>query len=1021
MSRLLGSLLPLVPLATLAQTGTVAPRNISPTDTDPGYYVRKARMAGVQRAVPAALPTRPAGPQALPSCFEPTDSINSPANGGFTALPREDDNSVGPINLVFGFKLFGTVYTQCFINNNGNLTFDNALETYSSAGFPNTTPIVSAFWGDVDTRNLGSGRVWYKVYPDRLVVTWNRVNYYTNPASNTPLKNTFQLIIRANTGPTPPSPDVTFAYGDMQWTTGNASPNGNTGGFGGVPATVGVNQGSTSNNYIQTGRFNQNNDTPPQASYPAGTTVFSGVNWLDNRCIDYTIAPSGNLPPTATGFPAGNTLTLNVGQTVNLALQFAGPEIGQTVTVTPDLTGLCNSSAPVGTGGSPIVNFSVTGAACNLGSHTVTFFAQDNGTPVASQTFSLTVIVNALVNGQWTGAVNTVYTLPGNWSSGAVPGAADNVTIPAGVPNFPVLTTTAAATDFAVANGASMTIGSGGELSLSGNITNNGTFQGPNGALRATGGAAQTFGGNGITLGELTVGAAGVGQGAPLNIVKLLILNGNLTTNGQPFRLLSDASGTAMVVNNGAAAVNGNASVQRYIGPSANAGPGYRHLTAPVQGAAIGAVAVGGQFNTAYNTTGNTVTPFPTVFRYDQSRVTTSGNAGAADFDSGWLVPDASEAMLPGRGYSVNMPAGLTVNFTPGPLTNGAVTLSGLACGAEQTSGWHLLGNPYPAPIDWNQVATRTSGLNNAVYVFQSSSQYGGSYASYVNGVGPARFIGLGQGFFVRTTTPGTPGSMALDNGVRVTSYQNVPVQRNGAPVADQRPQLRLDLTAGPNPTPAAAYVYFEAGATPGFDPAYDAYFLPGGRPLALATGAADLALSINGLPALTTLGAAVPLRVVLPGAGSFALQAGELRNFGASTSLFLEDRQTGVWHDLRQPSALTFQAAQAAEATTRFVLHVNQARPLATAAALPPEAVSLWPNPASGAVNLRVAALPTTPAALELTLLNMLGQVVLRQTVAVQAGRAAATLDVHTLAPGVYVLRGATATHTFARSVVVQ
>jgi hypothetical protein len=47
--------------------------------------------------------------------------------------------------------------------------------------------------------------------------------------------------------------NVAFCYGDMQWTTGSASQGG-TGGFGGVPSTVGVNKGDGTN-FIQIGRF----------------------------------------------------------------------------------------------------------------------------------------------------------------------------------------------------------------------------------------------------------------------------------------------------------------------------------------------------------------------------------------------------------------------------------------------------------------------------------------------------------------------------------------------------------------------------------------------------------------------------------------------------------------------------------------------------------------------------------------------------------------------------------------------
>jgi hypothetical protein len=380
----------------LAQTATPT-RHINPADTDPTYEARKAvhiaAMPVAQRAGAAAPAAQAGGSNlalaALPSCFEAVDTVSAPANGGFTMVPAGDDNSVGPVALGFNFSLYGTTYNSCYINTNGNITFGQAVSVYSPTGFPYATPMIAPFWADVDTRASNSGHVWYKVYPDRLVVLWNKVGFFSsNP---TPRKNTFELIIRTNTGSPATSPDVTFAYGDMQWTTGTAS--GGSAGFGGTPATVGVSLSANGNSFVQTGRFNVNSADAPIATYPATATTYSGVDWLDNQCLNYTVAPPDNLPPTVSNFPSNNTLSLYEGQTVSVTPQFMAPEGGQTTTVTTNLNGLCNATAVNNGATSPIVTLTVTGAACNLGTNTVTFTATDNGTPVASRTFTLTVVV----------------------------------------------------------------------------------------------------------------------------------------------------------------------------------------------------------------------------------------------------------------------------------------------------------------------------------------------------------------------------------------------------------------------------------------------------------------------------------------------------------------------------------------------------------------------------------------------------------------------------------------------------
>jgi len=989
-----------------------APRVTDPAALDPTYNNRKLQLAPptrvVQSATTAQRSVAPPGTP-LPDCFEPLDRTT------YTPVPRNDDGSLGPINLGFQFFLFGTPYTEVYINTNGNITFDASLSTYNASGFPINIPMIAPFWADEDTRNAGTGnqsQIWYRLYNDRLVVTWDSVGYFSNHLDKT---NNFQLTIYANAGGTL-AQDVVFAYGDMQWTTGDASSG--TGGFGGTPATAGINEGGSGGRFTQIGRFDQD------GSIFTNNMANSGVDFLDYKCFGFRVYDAGNQPPAVSGLPTSGAITVNQGQTVTLTPQFTGPEPSQTVTVTPNTNGLCNTAAVVGPGTNPVVTFAVTGAPCNIGTHVVTFQAVDNGMPVANATYTLTVIVNPPVSGAvWDGDVSTDYLVAQNWQGDVQPQPADSILIPASAPRFPILNGMATASNFTIQPGASMTVGSTGVLTLNGDLRTGGTFDGM-GVLKLTGSARQNVGGASLLrIGELNVGLAGALQLGNVAIGQVLDLTGVLTTNGFALTLLSDASNTAMAVNRGTGRVVGNATVQRYISPALNAGLGYRHLSAPVTGVTMGTIASTGftpVLNTNYNIVGNSARPFPNMFGYDESRVIASGSAGSTDFDRGFFVPaSTSTPFADAKGYTINMMPAATLAFT-GALHNGVFNSGALARGLQTESGWHLLGNPYPAPLDWDAAFAGATGMENAVYVFKSSGQYAGSYESYVNGIGSARYIGSGQGFFVRTALPGSNGQLNLTNAARVTDYVNPTVNRPAPGTGDQRPQLRLELVTSTQQQDAT-YVYFENGASPAFDRAYDAVKLPGGNPLYLATGTSGSAFSINGLPALTAAGTAVPLMTYLPAAGTFTLRVGDLRNFG-STPVQLEDRQTGLWHTLRPQTSLSFQANRFDAAATRFVLHFGQARALATTAAvLPAEAVSVWPNPASNAVSVNVTALPAANEKLQLSLLNVLGQVAAQQQVAVRSGAASTTLDLSGLAPGVYTLRGATSTHSFTRSVVVQ
>src|ERR1035437_6662176 len=161
-----------------------------------------------------------------------------PPDGTYTvAMAPNDDLSTNSLSIPFTFCLYGNNYNSLYINNNGNISFGQAYSTFSSSPFPDPSYImVAPFWGDVDTQ--GAGVVEYKITPTAMYVNWVGVGYY--PAQ-TDKVNTFQLIITDGTDPIlPTGNNIAFCYGDMQWTTGSASQGVN--GFGGIPATVGVNQ-----------------------------------------------------------------------------------------------------------------------------------------------------------------------------------------------------------------------------------------------------------------------------------------------------------------------------------------------------------------------------------------------------------------------------------------------------------------------------------------------------------------------------------------------------------------------------------------------------------------------------------------------------------------------------------------------------------------------------------------------------------------------------------------------------------
>lgn len=172
-------------------------------------------------------------------------------------LPGNDDGSTGQVPLGFTVDFFGTNYSQVYVNNNGNITFDNPLSTFTPFGLNSAQRvIIAAFFADVDTSPSAAGICAAPTVgcpPGNITaygtgtvnghpafgVTWNGVGYYS---SHTDKLNNFQLILIDRSDIAPGAFDIEFNYDRIQWETGDAS--GGVNGLGGSPARVGYSNGT---------------------------------------------------------------------------------------------------------------------------------------------------------------------------------------------------------------------------------------------------------------------------------------------------------------------------------------------------------------------------------------------------------------------------------------------------------------------------------------------------------------------------------------------------------------------------------------------------------------------------------------------------------------------------------------------------------------------------------------------------------------------------------------------------------
>ncbi|MGH2777743.1 MAG: nidogen-like domain-containing protein, partial [Actinomycetota bacterium] len=197
-----------------------------------------AVLAGLAVSGPAAA-SLPEGSNLSGALIDSADCSENPLN-------RNDDGSTERVELPFPVNFYGETHNQLWVNNNGNVTFDGPLATYTPFGLSDAgLPIIAPFFADVDTRGSGSDLVRYgwgeTTYEGHraFCVNWINVGYY---GSHFDKLNSFQLLLVDRSDEDPGDFDMVFNYGTIEWETGDAS--GGVGGLGGESARAGYSNGT---------------------------------------------------------------------------------------------------------------------------------------------------------------------------------------------------------------------------------------------------------------------------------------------------------------------------------------------------------------------------------------------------------------------------------------------------------------------------------------------------------------------------------------------------------------------------------------------------------------------------------------------------------------------------------------------------------------------------------------------------------------------------------------------------------
>ncbi len=228
-----------------------------------------------------------------------------------STLNANDDGSTGQIAIGFPIDFFGVVTSTVYVNNNGNITLDSPLSTYTPFDLTSTgREIIAPFFGDVDTRRnstpvrYGTGTVGGRA---AFGATWSTVNCYSAYTSrSSSIRNSFQVVLieRSDTGPN--NFDFELNIDQVIWEAGQASGGNSNCLGGGSAARVGYSNGTNNpGTFFELAGSDVNGaflDTGPQAlinssvnSTTLGRYLFSARNG--------TITQPGDIPVGVTGGP----------------------------------------------------------------------------------------------------------------------------------------------------------------------------------------------------------------------------------------------------------------------------------------------------------------------------------------------------------------------------------------------------------------------------------------------------------------------------------------------------------------------------------------------------------------------------------------------------------------------------------------------------------------------------------------------------------------------------------------------
>jgi hypothetical protein len=305
-----------------------------------------------------------------------------------------------------------------------------------------------------------------------------------------------------------------------------------------------------------------------------------------------------------------------------------------------------------------------------------------------------------------------------------------------------------------------------------------------------------------------------------------------------------------------------------------------------------------------------------------------------------------SEPVAPMEGIMVLYEADHVIDFE-GTLNTGEITRT-----INYGKGYYLFSNPYPSAMKWdisnpNSGVTVSDNVSSTIYYRVYAGSQVGDYMITYNGFSGMSTVVDGGNF---------PGGYTEENIGEIAPMQSVWVKVNNSEEAtitvnnkarikentmplkstssfsSERSVLRLMQTN--EFVSDVTVLSFDDVFADGLDRADSEKMFNGSKNVPeIYTRVEGKSLSINGMSALNGAPMSIPVSV-RNGIESEVTLSWDLAEFTDNYNVFLEDRATGSWINLREVADYTYTPEKMGDNHDRFVLHLEKMQEVATSVA---------------------------------------------------------------------------------------